>query len=101
MRLVLSSMSKPSNNFLTDGAKAVLLLWIFFVLCISCLSLSNRLSCSLHSSLVYDVFVCVCHSPIWCPWAGVVLDCIDSLSLPSSLFSNNTYSTYNCHCQTV
>ena len=30
-------------------------------------------------------FLVLCHFPMWCPGAGVVLDCIDSRSLPSSL----------------
>ena len=29
-------------------------------------------------SLVCDVFLCFCHFPMWCPWSGAVLDCIDS-----------------------
>ena len=36
-------------------------------------------------SLVFDVFLCFCHFSMWCPVSGVVLDCIDSWSLPSSL----------------
>ena len=35
---VPSNMFKPSSNFLTDRFKAVLLLWIHFVICVSCLS---------------------------------------------------------------
>ena len=35
--------------------------------------------------LVCDVFLCFCHFTMWCPGSGVVLDCIDSGSLPSSL----------------
>ena len=27
-------------------------------------------------------FVVFCHFPVWCPASGVVLDCIDSPSLP-------------------
>ena len=30
-------------------------------------------------------FLCICHVPIRCPGSGVVLDCIDCWSLPSSL----------------
>ena len=33
-----------------------------------------------------DVVLCFCHFPIRCPGSGVVLDCINSLSLPSSRF---------------
>ena len=29
-------------------------------------------------SIVYDVFLCFCHFPIWCPGSGVAFDCIDS-----------------------
>ena len=36
-------------------------------------------------SLVYDVFLRICHFPIWYPGSSVLLDCIDSWSLPSSL----------------
>ena len=38
IRLVPSNMFKPTSNFLTDHSKAVILLWILFVICISCLS---------------------------------------------------------------
>ena len=41
--------------------------------------------------LVCDVFV-FCHFPIWCLGSGVVIDCIDSLSLPSPLL---LYPIYN------
>ena len=36
-------------------------------------------------ALLCDVFLCFCHFPIWCSGSGVVLDCIDSWSLPSFL----------------
>ena len=39
--------------------------------------------------LVSDIFLCFCHFPIGCPRSGVVFDCIDSWSLPSSLLSLN------------
>ena len=29
-------------------------------------------------SHVCDVSLCYCHFPIWCPWPGVVFDCINS-----------------------
>ena len=29
-------------------------------------------------ALVFDVFLCFCHFPIWCPGSGVVFDCSDS-----------------------
>ena len=56
------------------------LLFVFYV-CHAVLSVL----CSLLDSLVYGVFLCICHFPIWCPGSGVVFDCIDSWSLPSSL----------------
>ena len=63
---------------------------MLFVICVSCLSLLYCLVCSLQPCghllgknwslgfLVADVFLCVCHFPIWCPGSGVVLD----LSIP-------------------
>ena len=36
-------------------------------------------------SLTFDVILWFCHFQIWCPGSGVVLDCINSWSLPSSL----------------
>ena len=92
-------MFKPSSNFLTDRSKAVLLLWILFVNCVLCLSLSYCLVCFLQpcshllgkdwplGSPVCNVFLCFCHFPIWCPGSGVVLYCIDSRSLPFPLLS--------------
>ena len=40
-------MCKTSGDFLNDGFKVVLLLWIIFVICVLCLSLSYYLVCSL------------------------------------------------------
>ena len=36
VRFVSSNMFKPSSNFLTDRLKAMLLLWILFIICVSC-----------------------------------------------------------------
>ena len=36
-------------------------------------------------ALVCNVLLCFCHFPIWYPGSGVVLDCINSLSLPPFL----------------
>ena len=47
VRLVPLNMFKPSSNFFTERPKAVLLLWILFVIYISGLSLLCRLVCSL------------------------------------------------------
>ena len=78
-------MFKPSSNFLTERSKVVLLLWVPFVICVSCLIVivSCLFTEALWSpagkgSLVCDVFLCFCHFLIWCPESGVVFDCIDS-----------------------
>ena len=75
----------------------VLLLWMLFVIYVSCLSLVCCHVCSLQpcyhllgkgsslGSLACCVFLCFCHFPIWCSRSGVVLDCIDSRYLFSSL----------------
>ena len=77
------------------------LLWIFFVICYFCLSLPILDVCLLQpcghllgkswplGSLECDGVLCFCHFPIPCPWSGVVLDCIESWSLPSSLLLIN------------
>ena len=36
--------------------------------------------------------VCFCHFRIWCTGTGVLLDCIDSLSFPSSLLLSYAYT---------
>ena len=82
----------PPVKYFTDRSKAVLLLWIFYVLVLSCVCyvfvrvclyvlcghllgkgwpLGSRLWClTMSLSLSH-----------WCPGSGVVLDCIDSWSL--------------------
>ena len=84
----LYSLSPPVKIFLTDRSKAVLLLWIIFVIYVLCLSCF--LVCSLQpcchllgkgqplGSLVCDALVCFCYFPVWCTGSGVVLDFIDS-----------------------
>ena len=81
---------KHNSNFLTYRFKTVLLLWIIFVIFVSCLSLSYCLVYYLQpcghllekdwllGSLVRDVLLCLCKFPIWCPGSGLVHDCIDS-----------------------
>ena len=49
VRLVQLNMFKPSSNFLTDRSKTVFLLWILFVVCDSCLSLSYCRACYLQT----------------------------------------------------
>ena len=65
--------NKPSSNFLTDRSKTVLLLWIFFVICVCLCHTVMSVSCSLVVTcweradlltLLY-VFLCFCHFPIW------------------------------------
>ena len=81
------NMFKPSSNIFFT---AVLLFWIFllymFHVCIYYAVLF--ITCSLattYLTLVWDVFLCFCHFPILCVGSGVVLNYIDSWSLPSSL----------------
>ena len=65
----------------------VLLLWNFFAVCVSylsvmlyCLYLTALWSSvgEALGSLVCGSFLCFCPFPIWCPVSGVVFDCIDS-----------------------
>ena len=70
-------------------------MWIIFIIYV--LFLSCLLVCSLQpcghllgkdqplGSHVCDILLCFCHLSMWCPGAGVVLDCIDSRSLPPYL----------------
>ena len=81
------------------------LLWIIFVISVSCLSCF--LVCSLQpcghllgkgwprGSLICDVLLCFCHFPMWCPGSGVVLDCIDSWYVPLFYFYNQGMQTFH------
>ena len=73
---------KPSRKSIFTGhSEAVLLLWIIFVIYVSCF-----FDCSLQpcghllgrgwplGSLVCDVLLYFCHFPMRCPGSGVVLD---------------------------
>ena len=86
VRLVLWNLLKPSSNFLTDPSKAVLICYLY-------LSLPYCHVCFLQlwdwplGSLVCYVFYCFYHFHIRCAGSCVVLDCIDSWSLPSVLLS--------------
>ena len=107
VRLVPSNMCKPSGIFLTDRSNAVLLLCILFVICVS-FFLIYCLVCSLQTcghllgkgwplgSLVCDVFFCFSHFTIWYLGSGVILDCIDSWSLPSSILWLETIQDTDC-----
>ena len=97
VRLVPSDTCKPSSKLLywpfPGGASFVdLFLFVIYVSCLSCcLVCSSQPYGHLLGKgwplgfLVCDVFLCFCHFPMWCPGTGVVLDCIDSRFLPSSL----------------
>ena len=84
---VKCSLTKPSSGFITDHSKAVFLLRIIFAICLSRLSLTYCLVCSLQpvntcwegpTSWPSSVW-CVCSSLSYgCPRSVVVLDCIDS-----------------------
>ena len=98
MQLLYAFQSSFGGIKNTDRSKAVFLLWIpFCYLCfVSVMLAVLSVHCSLVVSsweradllaLVCDVFLCFYHFPMWCPGSGVVLDCIDSGSLPSSLLS--------------
>ena len=94
MKLYCLINCKSKVHMLFFCSTAVLLLWIVFL---SCLSLLYCLACvrqpcghllgkdRLLGSPVRVFFLCISHFPIRYPESGVVLDCIDSLSLPSSL----------------
>ena len=84
----------PPVKYFTDRYKSDILLWTF-VLCMSCVFHGFA---SVHCCLVVtcweradflarvcDVYLCFCHLNIWYPWSGMVLDCIDSWSLPPFL----------------
>ena len=67
----------------------VFLLWILFIIYVSCLSKCYAVlsvPCTLvitcckwaGPALLCIVFLCFCHFPIRCSWSGMVLECIDS-----------------------
>ena len=86
-----------------------LLLFMFHVyLCYGVLPCEHLVErCHPLSSLVCHVFLCFCHFPIWCSVSGMVLDCIDFWSLPSSVLLKvhisdnqlNVGSQSRCHKQ--
>ena len=77
-------------DFFAYCSKAMLLLWIYFVIYVSFSSLMCCLVYSLQPyghllgkdwplvSLVCCGSLWLCHFPNWCPGSGMVLDCIDS-----------------------
>ena len=86
-----TGLSPPVKIIFTGRSKVVLLLCYsclvfvmllrvcFWCLVVTCWERADLLA------LVCDVLLCVCHFPMWYPGSGVVLDCIDSWSLPSFL----------------
>ena len=78
-------MTVPRPCFFVDP-------FLIYVSCLSCFLVCSLQPCG-HllgkgwplCFLVCDVFLCFVFFPMWCPGSGVVLDCIDSWSLPSSL----------------
>ena len=95
VRLALSNMFKPSSIFFywpfQGGASFVdpLCYLCFMSVLLSCLLLAALVTCwdrAAHLALLYVMFSCVFVTfPYPCPGSGVVFDCIDSWSVPSSL----------------
>ena len=100
LRLLLLSMFKPSSDLLADRSKAVHLLWILFLIYVSCLSLLCWLVCCLQpcdhllgkvwplDCLVCCVFLCFWHFPIWCSRSDVVLGPWYKFAFLSNLLRN-------------
>ena len=100
MRLVhrWTGLSLPVKYF-TDCSKAVLLLWIIYVIpvlfCYAFMHVCLLMPCGhllgkgwhLVSFVMSNCDVVISH---WYPGSGVVLDCIDSWSLPSFLLCKNS-----------
>ena len=92
VRLAQWNWFKPSSkDIFTDSSKAVLLLWVNFAINVSCLSCCLVClllpSCHLlgkgwHLGSRLRCFIVFCHFPMLYAMSGVVLDCIDSWSLP-------------------
>ena len=66
---VLIHMFKHSSNFLTDCSKAVLLLWIFFLICVR---------------------VCLCHTVLYVP-SSLVVTCWEGAELLALVFVMFSY----------
>ena len=88
----------PPVKYFTDHFKVVILLWIIcviHVLRLSCFGLCLLLP-FIHlpgKSWPFDsclwCLMCICPFPMWYPGPGVVLDCIDSWSVPSFLLCDH------------
>ena len=82
-------MFKPSSNVFSQPFQGgVSFVDNYYYLCFI-LSLLSFHACSLQPyaqrALICDAFLCFYHFHIWCLRSGVVLYCINSRSLPSSL----------------
>ena len=69
---------------------SIYLIYVSYLHLLYCLSVPCSLvgTCCERADLLalsYFVFLCYCHFPIWCHSLCVILDCVDSRSLPSSL----------------
>ena len=91
VRLVLWNYFKPSSNFLTDRSNGMLLLMNLFVICLCHFYTAMFVPCSLVVTCWEVVFSCVCHFHMRCAGSGVVLDYIDSWSLPSFLIHSSLH----------
>ena len=106
MRLVPLNMFKPSSNFFTDRPKAVLLLWILFViyiqvcLCNAVLSVpcSVEITCWESADLLTHLcvmFLDFCHFPIWCGTSFYYIPITDTTLELSVFWPSDTESRIN------
>ena len=81
----VGTMNLGSSIF-TDSSKVVLLLWIYFVICVCLCHTVMSVSCNLVVTcresadllaLLCVIFLVFCHFHISCPVSSVVLDCIE------------------------
>ena len=105
VRLVPLNMFKPSSIFYWPFKGGASFVDLFYYLCFMFVfvMLSCRFLAALCSPVVKGLtswlshmsyFLVFCHFPIWRPGSGVVLDCIYSWSLPSSLHKELTIWTW-------
>ena len=72
-------------------------MWILFVIYVLSCLFTAALWSPAEKGLV-SWLSCVCHFPMWCPGSGVVLDCIYSGYLPSSLLGVSSHGTIQEPC---
>ena len=104
VRFKVGFQASETSLIPTDRSKEVLLLWMFFFIWVCLWHIALPVSYSLWSParkllasrrFCMLVFLCFCHFPIRCPVWGVVLYCIDSWSLPSSLLFFHSHEYRN------